>query len=113
MHENKFNIVEGKVMSLEELGHEVEEITGLSVEKFEGLESRIVAQKPNPDQKFETFNVRFDFEESYDFVDVVFTTEKKKRMEDYDFKKDKVKVQLMSYKRMDAPKKNVSSKVEE
>ncbi|WP_411843445.1 hypothetical protein [Salinicoccus sp. HZC-1] len=113
MHENKFNIVEGKVMSLEELGHEVEEITGMQVKRFKGFESRVVAQKPSPDQEFETFNVRFDFEESYDFVDVVFTTDKKARLEDYDFNNDKVKVQLMSYKRMDAPKSNESEKVEE
>lgn len=113
MHENKFNIVEGKVMSLEELGHEVEQITGMKVKKFDGLESRVVAQKPSPDQEFETFNARFDFEESYDFVDVVFTTDKKSRTEDYDLKKDEVKVQLMSYKRMDAPKENESGKVEE
>ncbi|WP_017547822.1 hypothetical protein [Salinicoccus carnicancri] len=113
MHENKFNIVEGGVMSLEELGHEIGEITGMRVKRFEGMESRVVAQKPGTDQEFETFNIRFDFEESDDFVDVVFTADKKSRIEDYDFKKDRVKVQLMSYKRMDAPKENESSKVEE
>lgn len=113
MHENKFNIVEGRVMSLDELRHEIGEITGMQVKRFEGMESRVVAQKPSPDQEFETFNIRFDFEESYDFVDVVFTTDRKSRIEDYDFKKDRVKVQLMSYKRMDAPKENESSKVEE
>src|SRR5699024_10868494 len=102
-----------RVMSLEELRHEVGEITGMQVKRSEGMECRVVAQKPRPDQEVETFNVRFDFEESYDVVDVVCTTDKKSRIEDYDFKKDRVKVQLMSYKRMDAPKENESSKVEE
>src|SRR5699024_6081318 len=113
MHENKFNIVEGRVMSLEELRHEVGVITGMRVKRFEGMESRVVAQKPSPDQEVETCHVRYEFAESYDFVDVVFTSAKRSSIEDYDFEKDKVKVQLMSYKRMDAPKEYESSKVEE
>ncbi|MCG1010237.1 hypothetical protein J4760_09405 [Salinicoccus sp. ID82-1] len=113
MHEDKFNIIEGREMTLESLGYEIEEITGMAVQDFEGDTSRFVAKKPNLDQEFETFNVRYDFKESHDFVDVVFTTEKKDHLEDYDFDDKEVKVQLITYKRMDAPMDNESDKVEE
>ncbi|WP_020007002.1 hypothetical protein [Salinicoccus albus] len=113
MHENKFNIVEGRVMVLEALKQEVQEITGMTVRHFDALKSRVVAQKPNPDQHFETFNMRFDFEESADYVDVVFTTDKKTKIDDYDFERDEVKVQLLSYRRVEAPQDNESKKVEE
>ncbi|GAB3066234.1 hypothetical protein ACFOU0_12935 [Salinicoccus sesuvii] len=113
MHEDKFNIIEGKKMTLEALGYEIEEITGMAVEHFEGDTSRFVAKKPNLDQEFETFNARYDFKKSHDFVDVVFTTEKKEDLEDYDFSDKEVEVQLLTYKRMDAPMDNESDKVEE
>lgn len=113
MHENKFNIIEGKVMLLEALKLEIQEITGITVTNLDTLKSRVVAQKPAPDQHFETFNMRFDFDESEDYVDVVFTTDKKTRIEDYDFESDEVKVQLLSYRRVDAPQDNGSEKVEE
>ncbi|WP_342388462.1 hypothetical protein [Salinicoccus bachuensis] len=113
MHEDKFNIIEGKEMTLEALGYEIEEITGMAVRDFEGDASRFVSKKPNADQEFETFNVRYDFKESNDFVDVVFTTQQKEELEDYDFDEEEVKVQLITYKRMDAPLENESEKVEE
>ena len=112
MHEDKFNIIEGKEMTLEALGYEIEEITGMAVRDFEGC-FPVCFKKPNADQEFETFNVRYDFKESNDFVDVVFTTQQKEELEDYDFKKEEVKVQLITYKRMDAPLENESEKVEE
>ncbi len=113
MHEEKFNIIEGKEMTLEALRYEIEEITGMGVQSFDGEASRFVSKKPNVDQEFETFNVRYDFKDSNDFVDVVFTTDQKENLEDYDFDDEEVKVQLITYKRMDAPLGNEGDKVEE
>ncbi|MHC0553167.1 hypothetical protein [Salinicoccus sp. CNSTN-B1] len=113
MHEEKFNIIEGKQMTLESLGHELEQITGLSVRDFKGDASRSVATKPNHDQDFETFNVRYDFKESNDFVDVVFTVKKERSLEDYNLDEAEVTVQLITYKRGDAPQENESDKISE
>ena len=43
----------------------------------------------------------------------MFTTDQKENLEDYDFDDEEVKIQLITYKRMDAPLGNESEKVEE
>lgn len=78
-----------------------------------GVKQRVVAQKPSPEQDFETFTIKFDLEDLPDFVDVVATTDKKENVEDYDFDKEELKVRLVSYIRQEAPRDNESEHVSE
>ncbi|MCD2138926.1 hypothetical protein [Salinicoccus halitifaciens] len=111
MHEKKFSLIEGETFTIDQLGKEIEEITGSKVTDLTGIKSRVVAQKPSPEQDFETFTIKFNLEDLPDFVDVVATTEKKENVEDYDFDKEELKVRLVSYIRQEAPKGNESEHV--
>ncbi|TDL98997.1 hypothetical protein ERX27_00715 [Macrococcus brunensis] len=95
MHEEKFVLIENKEMTLRELASELEAITGYTVTDSFGDINRIVAQKPNFDDEFETFLVTYEFNETDDIVDATVTTP---RNEKIDFKTDTVKVRLLSYK---------------
>lgn len=94
MHEEKFVLIENKEMTLLEIANELEAITGYTVTDSFGDINRIVAQKPNFDDHFETFLIKYEFNESDDFVDATVTTP---RNEKIDFKTDHVKVRLLSY----------------
>lgn len=111
MHEKKFSLIEGETFTIDQLGKEIEEIVGSKVTDLTGIKSRVVAQKPSPQQDFETFTIKFDLEDLPDFVDVIATTEKKENIEDYDFDKEELKVRLVSYIRQEAPRDNESEHV--
>lgn len=111
MHEKKFSLIEGETFTIDQLGKEIEEIVGSKVTDLTGIKSRVVAQKPSPEQDFETFTIKFDLEDLPDFVDVIATTEKKENIEDYDFDKEELKVRLVSYIRQEAPRDNESEHV--
>src|SRR5690625_1393591 len=113
MHEKKFSLIEGETFTIDQLGKEIEEITGSKVTDLTGIKSRVVAQKPSPEQGFETFTIKFNLEDLPDFVDVLATTEKKEKIEDYDFDKEELKVRLVSYIRQEAPRHNESEHVSE
>ncbi|WP_419743563.1 hypothetical protein ACN5ZK_06920 [Macrococcoides bohemicum] len=95
MHEEKFVLLEGKSFKLSEIARELEAITGYTVKDSYGDINRIVAQKPNFDQDFESYLVTYEFNESDALADVTVTTPKD---EDVNFQIDKVKVRLISYK---------------
>lgn len=95
MHEEKFVLLEGKTFTLSEIARELEAITGYTVKDSYGDINRIVAQKPNFDQEFETYLITYEFNESDDLTDVTVTTPKDA---DINFQTDKVKVRLISYK---------------
>ncbi|QYA45354.1 hypothetical protein KYI13_03235 [Macrococcoides bohemicum] len=95
MHEEKFVLLEGKSFKLSEIARELEAITGYTAKDSYGDINRIVAQKPNFDQDFESYLVTYEFNESDDLADVTVTTPKD---EDVNFQIDKVKVRLISYK---------------
>lgn len=95
MHEEKFVLLEGKSFKLSEIARELEAITGYTVNDGYGDINRIVAQKPNFDQDFESYLVTYEFNESDDLADVTVTTPKD---EVVNFQIDKVKVRLISYK---------------
>lgn len=111
MHEKKFSLIEGETFTIDQLGKEIEEIVGSKVTDLTGVKKRVVAQKPSPEQDFETFTIKFNLEDLPDFVDVVATTEKKENIEDYDFDKEELKVRLVSYIRQEAPRDNESEHV--
>lgn len=113
MHEKKFSLIEGETFTVDELGKEIEEITGSKLVDLTGTRQRVVAQKPSPDQDFETFTIKFELGDLPDFVDVVATTDKKENVDDYDFDKDKLKVRLISYIRQESPEDNQSEHVSE
>ncbi|WP_414054185.1 hypothetical protein [Macrococcus equi] len=95
MHEEKFVLIEGKSYTLSEIARELEAITGYTVKDTYGDINRIVAQKPNFDQDFESYLITYEYNESDDLTDVTVTTPKDKKV---DFHQDKVKVRLISYK---------------
>lgn len=113
MHEKKFALIEGETFTIDELGREIEGIVDSKLVNLTGTKERVVAQKPSPDQNFETFTIKFTLDDLPDFVDVVATTEKKENFEDYDFDKDKLKVRLISYIRQESPENNESEHVSE
>ena len=113
MHEKKFSLIEGRTFTIDELGKEIEEIVDSNLVNLTGTKERVVAQKPSPDQDFETFTIKFNLDDLPDFVDVIATTEKKENFEDYDFDKDKLKVRLVSYIRQESPENNQSEHVSE
>lgn len=95
MHEEKFVLLEGKSFTLSEIARELEAITGYTVKDSYGDINRIVAQKPNFNQDFESYLVTYEFNESDDLTDVTVTTPKDA---DVNLQTDKVKVRLISYK---------------
>ncbi|HIV81917.1 MAG TPA: hypothetical protein H9994_04330 [Candidatus Salinicoccus merdavium] len=113
MHEKKFALIEGETFTIDELGREIEGIVDSKLVNLKGTKERVVAQKPSPDQNFETFTIKFALDDLPDFVDVVATTEKKENFEDYDFDKDKLKVRLISYIRQESSENNESEHVSE
>lgn len=113
MHEKKFSLIEGETFTIDQLGKEIEEIVGSKLVDLTGVKQRVVAQKPSPEQDFETFTIKFNLEDLPDFVDVVATTDKKENVEDYDFDKEELKVRLVSYIRQEAPRDNESEHVSE
>ncbi|MBF0754206.1 MULTISPECIES: hypothetical protein [Jeotgalicoccus] len=107
MHEEKFYLIEGKKMKLEELAKEIEAATGGELEDVQGSINRVVVKKPAPEEGFETFTITFKEKHTVDFIDAVVTTDnKKKNLEDYDFENSEFTVRLISYIRRDVPIQN-------
>ncbi len=95
MHEEKFVLMENQSMTLNEIAQELEAITGYTVKDSFGEVNRIVAQKPNFDDDFESFLVTYEFNESDDIVDATVITPRDGKI---NFKSDSVKLRLLSYK---------------
>lgn len=95
MYEKEFNLIEGRDMSLVELGREIENITGYSIIDSTGEIHRNIALKPNFEHDWETYTATYRLNHKNDLVDAVFTTTKGQNL---DRLKDKaVKIQLISY----------------
>ncbi|UEX89809.1 hypothetical protein [Staphylococcus ratti] len=95
MYEKEFNLIEGRDMSLVELGREIENITGYSIVDSTGELNRYIALKPNFNHDWETYTATYRLNHKNDFVDAIFTT---KKGQDISRLKDKsVKIQLISY----------------
>ncbi|UBH11399.1 hypothetical protein [Macrococcus armenti] len=95
MHEEKFVLLEGTMMTLVEIARELEHITSYTVKDTFGDVDRVVAQKPNFDQDYDTYVVNYQFNESTDETDVTVTVPKGDKSQ---LKTDKVKIRLISYK---------------
>lgn len=109
MHEEKFYLIEGKKMTIQELGQELEAATGSELEDIQGSIDRVVVKKPAPERGFEAFTVTFHLKHSVDLIDAVITTDNpKKRLADYDFENTEYTVRLISYIRKEQPIKNDS-----
>lgn len=95
MYEKEFSLIEGRKMSLVELGREIENITGYSIIDSTGEIQRNIALKPNFKHDWETYTATYRLNHKHDFVDAIFTTTKGQNLERL---KDKaVKIQLISY----------------
>ncbi|MGN5883454.1 hypothetical protein [Staphylococcus simulans] len=94
MHEQQFFELEGKQMTLREVGKAIEKITGYEHTSLSAQVKRRVAQKPNFESDTDTFEATYQLSHLGDFVDVVFTAPKseKERLQEVP-----VTVQLISY----------------
>lgn len=95
MYEKEFELLEGRDMSLIELGRELENITGYSIIDATGELKRVIALKPNFDHDWETYVATYRLNHKNDFVDATFTTNKGQNPNR--IKEVPVKIQLISY----------------
>ncbi|QDW99388.1 hypothetical protein [Staphylococcus agnetis] len=95
MYEKEFNLIEGREMSLVELGREIENITGYTLVDSTGDINRYIALKPNFKHDWETYTATYRLNHKNDFVDAIFTTTKGQDMAR--IKEKAVKIQLISY----------------
>lgn len=95
MYEKEFNLIEGREMSLVELGREIENITGYTIVDATGEIQRNIALKPNFKHDWETYTATYRLNHKNDFVDAIFTTIKGQDVTQ--LKNKAVKIQLISY----------------
>ncbi|ARJ51221.1 hypothetical protein [Staphylococcus lutrae] len=95
MYEKEFRLLEGRDMTLIELGRELENITGYPMIDSTGELKRVIALKPNFKHDWETYTATYRLNHKNDFVDAVFTTQKGYRPER--LKEVPVTIQLISY----------------
>ncbi|MBI5973999.1 hypothetical protein [Staphylococcus canis] len=95
MHEKSFEKLEGREMSLNELGRELEKVTGYSVKHSTADVKRSIALKPNFKHDWETYVATYHLDHRNDSVDAVFTTKKGQNLER--IKEKPVTIQLVSY----------------
>lgn len=69
MHEQDFHILEGREITLPELGREIENITGRTIVDSTGEIKRVVAHLPNFESDTDTFVATFKLNHRNDFVD--------------------------------------------
>ena len=76
MHEQDFSILEGKALTLPELGRELENITGRHVVDSTGEIKRVIAHLPNFESDTDTFVATYHLDHQNDFIDATFTAPK-------------------------------------
>ena len=79
MHEQDFHILEGREITLPELGREIENITGRTIVDSTGEIKRVVAHLPNFESDTDTFVATFKLNHRNDFVDATFVAPKDQR----------------------------------
>ncbi|AYU56187.1 hypothetical protein [Staphylococcus debuckii] len=94
MYEPEFHELEGKQMTLKQVGEAIEKISGYQLEQPTGQIKRIVAQKPNFESETDTFQATYKLNHLGDFVDVTFTAPKNDRDRLNDIQ---VTIQLITY----------------
>lgn len=94
MHEQDFSILEGKALTLPELGRELENITGRQLIDSTGEIKRVIAHLPNFESETDTFVATYRLNHQNDIIDATFTAPKNQR--DY-LKEIPVNIELISY----------------
>ena len=74
MHEQDFNILEGKKMTLVELGRELENLTGRTIKDTTSDIKRVIAHLPNFES--DTFVATYHLNHQNDFIDATFVAPK-------------------------------------
>lgn len=69
MHEQDFKLLEGKDITLPELGREIENITGRTIVDSTGEVKRVVAHLPNFDSDTDTYVATYKLNHQHDFID--------------------------------------------
>ena len=94
MHEHDFQILEGRDITLPELGKEIENITGRTVTHSTGDIKRVVAHLPNFESESDTFVATFKLNHRNDYIDATFVAPKNQRNK---LKEIPVHIELISY----------------
>lgn len=94
MHEQDFNILEGKKMTLVELGRELENLTGRTIKDTTGDIKRVIAHMPNFESDTDTFVATYHLNHQNDFIDATFVAPK--NQSDH-LKEIPVHIKLISY----------------
>lgn len=94
MHEQDFNLLEGRSITLPELGREIESITGRQIKDSTGEIKRVIAHFPNFESDTDTFVATYKLDHQNDFIDATFTAPKSERNR---LKEIAVNVELISY----------------
>ncbi|WP_251518882.1 MULTISPECIES: hypothetical protein [Staphylococcus] len=79
MHEQDFRMLEGRSLTLPELGREIENITGRQIKDSTGEIKRVVAHLPNFESDTDTFVATYRLNHQHDFIDATFTAPKRER----------------------------------
>ncbi|MEY8644095.1 hypothetical protein [Staphylococcus arlettae] len=94
MHEQDFDLLEGRAITLPELGRELENITGRQIKDLTGEIKRVIAHLPNFESDTDTFVATYQLNHQNDFIDATFTAPKSDRNR---LKEIAVNVELISY----------------
>lgn len=94
MHEQDFNLLEGRSITLPELGREIENITGREIKDSTAEIKRVIAHLPNFESDTDTFVATYRLNHKNDFIDATFTAPKSERGR---LKEVEVNVELISY----------------
>ena len=94
MHEHDFQILEGRDLTLPELGKEIENITGRTVTHSTGDIKRVIAHLPNFESESDTFVATFKLNHRNDYIDATFVAPKNQRNK---LKEIPVHIELISY----------------
>ena len=94
MHEQDFNLLEGRSITLPELGRELENITGRQLIDSTGEIKRVIAHLPNFESDTDTFVATYKLNHKNDFIDATFTAPKSERNR---LKEVAVNLELISY----------------
>lgn len=94
MHEQDFNILEGKKMTLVELGRELENLTGRTIKDTTSDIKRVIAHLPNFESDTDTFVATYHLNHQNDFIDATFVVPKNQSDR---LKEIPVHIKLISY----------------
>lgn len=103
MYEKQFRLLENQKMTLNELAVEIESVVGQAINKDEFFFKRDVTTKPNNNLSTDTFHVRYDLVDHDDFIDVVASLPKERKLADYNLKDAGFDIELISYVKRDVP----------